>query len=140
MSSDSQDLCLYTAHSPNGYKISITLEELGLPYQVVLVDMGKLAQKSPEFPAINPNGRIPALTDSSFGGISLFESGSIMQYLVDRYDPENKLSYARGTKEYYQTNNWVWLERLISIAILTNELTRSAILPKRWYWSYARPA
>lgn len=100
---------LYTAQSPNGHKVSITLEELGLPYDLTIVDLGKLTQKEPWFLAINPNGRIPALTDElpDKTPISLFESGSIQQYLIDNYDPEHKLSYPKGTKEYYETNNWV---------------------------------
>lgn len=58
---------------------------------------------------INPNGRIPALTDTLPDGtpINLFESGSIMQYLVDRYDTEHKVSYPRGSKEGYEVNNWL---------------------------------
>lgn len=57
---------------------------------------------------INPNGRIPAITDK-FGGktIRLFESGSILLYLVDKYDKDHKISYPHGTEEYYETNNWV---------------------------------
>lgn len=100
---------LYTAQSPNGHKISITLEELGLPYDITVVELGKMAHKEPWFLAINPNGRIPALTDElpDKTPVSLFESGSIQQYLIDNYDPEHKLSYPKGTKEYYETNNWV---------------------------------
>lgn len=65
--------------------------------------------KEPWFLEINPNGRIPALTDTFTDGspIRLFESGSIMQYLVDRYDTEHKVSYPRGTREYYEVNSWV---------------------------------
>lgn len=102
-------ITLYTAVSPNGHKISITLEELGLQYEVRHVDLPKLEHKEPWFLEINPNGRIPALTDVLPDGtpISLFESGNIMQYLVDRYDTEHKISYPRGTKEYYQVNSWV---------------------------------
>ncbi|KAM0511794.1 hypothetical protein ACHAPE_009470 [Trichoderma viride] len=103
---------LYTAQSPNGHKISITLEELGLPYDITIVDLGKQAQKEPWFLAINPNGRIPALTDElpDKTPISLFESGSIQQYLIDNYDPEHKLSYPKGSKEYYETNNWLFFQ------------------------------
>lgn len=57
---------------------------------------------------INPNGRIPAITDKSGGKtIRLFESGSILLYLVDKYDKDHKISYPHGTEEYYETNNWV---------------------------------
>ena len=102
-------ITLYSATSPNSHKISITLEELGLPYKLIHVDLPKLEHKEPWFLEINLNGRIPALTDVMPNGtlISLFESGNIMQYLVDRYDVDHKISYPRGTKEYYQTNSWV---------------------------------
>jgi glutathione S-transferase len=99
---------LYTAQSPNGHKISITLEELGLPYEFTAVNMAGMAHKEPWFLAINPNGRIPAMTDSVDGEqVALFESGSIQMYLIDRYDQEHKLSYQKGSKEWYKTINWV---------------------------------
>jgi glutathione S-transferase len=68
-----------------------------------------LLSNTTQFLAINPNGRIPALTDSFTDGqkINLFESGSIMQYLVDRYDTEYKISFPKGTREYYEMNNWL---------------------------------
>lgn len=101
---------LYTAQTPNGVKISITLEELGLPYKTHAVNIIKNEQKTPEFLAINPNGRIPALTDTFKDGktIRLFESGSIQQYLVDEYDLDHKISYPKGTREYYETNSWLF--------------------------------
>jgi glutathione S-transferase len=103
------DLHLYTAQTPNGIKISITLEELGLPYKVTKLDFSKDEQKEPWFLEINPNGRIPALTDTFEDGktIRIFESGSIQQYLVEQYDKDYKISYPKGTREYYETNNWV---------------------------------
>ncbi|RAL64993.1 hypothetical protein DID88_001583 [Monilinia fructigena] len=74
------------------------------------IDISKNTQKEPWFLEINPNGRIPALTDTFTDGekIRLFESGSIQQYLVDRYDTEHKISYPRGTREYYEVNNWLF--------------------------------
>ncbi|AEO56742.1 hypothetical protein MYCTH_2301985 [Thermothelomyces thermophilus ATCC 42464] len=104
------DIHLYTAQTPNGIKISMLLEELGLPYKVTAIDFSKNEQKEPWFLEINPNGRIPALTDVLPDGspIRLFESGSIMQYLVERYDPEHKVSYPRGTREYYEVNSWLF--------------------------------
>ena len=103
-------ITLYTAQTPNGIKISMTLEELGLPYEVRKVDFGKKEQKEPWFLEVNPNGRIPALTDTWNGTetIRLFESGSIMQYLVDKYDTQHKISYPRGTREYYEMNSWLF--------------------------------
>jgi len=108
--STSPDIHLYTTQTPNGIKVSITLEELGLPYQTTAVDISKNTQKEPWFLEINPNGRIPALTDTFSDGqtIRLFESGSIQQYLIDRYDTEYKISYPRGTREYYEMNNWLF--------------------------------
>ncbi|RDL40664.1 putative disulfide bond reductase yfcG [Venustampulla echinocandica] len=104
------DIHLYTTQTPNGIKISTTLEELGLPYKVTKIDISKGTQKEPWFLEINPNGRIPALTDTFTDGktIRLFESGSIQQYLVDQYDKDHKISYPRGTREYYEVNNWLF--------------------------------
>jgi glutathione S-transferase len=103
------DIHLYTTQTPNGIKISITLEELGLPYKVTKIDISKDTQKEPWYEAINPNGRIPALTDTFSDGktIRLFESGSIQQYLIEQYDTEYKISFPKGTREYYEMNNWV---------------------------------
>jgi glutathione S-transferase len=104
------DIHLYTTQTPNGIKISITLEELGLPYTVTKIDISKNTQKEPWFLEINPNGRIPALTDTFSDGkkICLFESGSIQQYLVDQYDTEYKISYPKGTREYHEMLNWLF--------------------------------
>jgi len=72
---------LYTAATPNGYKISITLEELELPYELKVLSFAHAEQKRPEFLAINPNGRIPAIVDDGF---AVFESGAIMLYLAEK--------------------------------------------------------
>lgn len=69
--------------TPNGLKISIALEELGLPYTVHPVDIGKGEQFKPEFLAISPNNRIPAIVDRDTG-ISVFESGAILVYLAEK--------------------------------------------------------
>ena len=75
---------LYTAATPNGHKVSITLEELGLPYSVHVLDLSAGEQKEPAFLKINPNGRIPAIVDRSNGDFPIFESGAIMLYLAER--------------------------------------------------------
>jgi len=75
---------LYTSPTPNGYKISILLEELELPYAVHAIDLSTGAQKEPWFTAINPNGRIPAIVDRANGDFPVFESGAIMLYLAER--------------------------------------------------------
>lgn len=108
------DIHLYTMGTPNGIKVSILLEELGLDYKTTAIDISKNTQKEPWFLEINPNGRIPALTDTFEDGksIRLFESGSIMQYLVDRYDKDHKVSYPYGSREYWEVNNWVCFKRV----------------------------
>ena len=78
---------LYTFATPNGRKISIALEELGLPYNVKVVDIRKNEQFKPEFLAINPNNKIPAIVDSEGPGgqpLTLFESGAILIYLAEK--------------------------------------------------------
>ncbi len=75
---------LYTAPTPNGWKASITLEELDLPYEVRAIDLSSNEQKTPEFLAINPNGRIPAIVDRDSGDFAVFESGAIMLYLCEK--------------------------------------------------------
>jgi GST-like protein len=74
---------LYTWPTPNGRKVSIALEELGLPYQVHAVDIGKGDQRDPDFLRISPNGKIPAIVDTS-NGRHLMESGAILLYLAER--------------------------------------------------------
>lgn len=77
-------ITLYSAATPNGYKISILLEELALPYELKVLDFAKLEQKQPSFLAINPNGRIPAIVDHDAEDFSVFESGAIMVYLAEK--------------------------------------------------------
>ena len=75
---------LYTAATPNGHKVSIALEEMGLPYTLKVLDLAKGEQKTPEFLAINPNGRIPAVVDRSAGDFAVFESGAILVYQAEQ--------------------------------------------------------
>lgn len=75
-------LHLYTADTPNGQKIPIALEELGLDYTLTHVDLNRGAQKAPNFLAFNPNGKIPVLIDRA-NGVTLFESAVILTYLAD---------------------------------------------------------
>ncbi len=80
-------LQLYSLPTPNGVKVSIMLEEIGLPYEVHLVEFGKDDQKTPEFLSLNPNGKIPAILDPDGPGgkpLPLFESGAILQYLAEK--------------------------------------------------------
>jgi glutathione S-transferase/GST-like protein len=79
---------LYSAATPNGWKVSIALEELGLPYDLHVIDMAAGEQKLPWFTAINPNGRIPAIVDRDAGqdggDFPVFESGAILLYLAEK--------------------------------------------------------
>ena len=74
----------YTAATPNGYKISILLEEAGIPYTPHFLNLGEQDQKAPEFLAINPNGRIPAIVDRDADDFAVFESGAILLYLAEK--------------------------------------------------------
>ena len=75
---------LYTAATPNGWKISITLEELGMPYTVHRLRLDAGDQKTEEYLKINPNGRIPTIVDRDSDDFAVFESGAIMIYLAEK--------------------------------------------------------
>ena len=75
---------LYTASTPNGWKASVTLEELELPYETKVVNLMKLEQKEEWFLRICPNGRIPAIVDREEDDLAVFESGALMIYLAEK--------------------------------------------------------
>ena len=75
---------LYTAATPNGYKASIALEELGLPYTMRVLDLAQGEQKQAWYRAINPNARIPAIVDHDADDFAVFESGAILIYLAEK--------------------------------------------------------
>ena len=77
-------ITLFTAPTPNGHKVSIMLEEIGLPYKTVIFDLSSREQKQPEFLAINPNGRIPAIIDHDCEDFAVMESGAILIYLAEK--------------------------------------------------------
>jgi GSH-dependent disulfide-bond oxidoreductase len=85
-----QPIDLYYWPTPNGWKVTILVEELGIPYSVIPVNLGKGEQFKPEFLEISPNNRMPAIVDheplTGKGPLSLFESGAILQYLAEKYD------------------------------------------------------
>ena len=99
-------LQLYSLPTPNGVKVSIMLEEIGLAYEPHLVDFGKDDQKTAEFTSLNPNGKIPAILDPNGPGgkpLGLFESGAILQYLAEK---TGKLLPTDPTRRW-QTIQWV---------------------------------
>jgi len=83
----------------------------------VPIDIFKNEQKEPWFTEINPNGRIPAITDKTTDGVELkiFESGAILEYLVATYDKHHLISYPYGTKEHWETISWVRRSRYPNI-------------------------
>lgn len=95
-------LHLYTADTPNGQKIPIALEELGLDYTLTHVDLNKGEQKAPDFLALNPNGKIPVLIDRA-NGVTLFESAVILTYLAD----QNHSLGGEGQAERFRVQQWL---------------------------------
>lgn len=106
---DPQRLQLYSLPTPNGVKVSIMLEEIGLPYEPHRVDLGKSENTSPEYLLLNPNGKIPAIIDPDGPGgqpLALFESGAILLYLAEKTRqliPEDAIAR-------YHTVQWVFFQ------------------------------
>jgi len=99
-------LQLYSLPTPNGVKVSIMLEEIGLPYEPHTINIGKNETFTPEYLSLNPNGKIPAIIDLDGPGgapLGLFESGAILQYLAEK---TGKLLPADAARRY-ETIQWV---------------------------------
>ena len=75
---------LYTSPTPNGWKVAMALEELGLDYTVKYVDLAVGEQHEPSFVAMNPNGRIPVIVDHGSSGLTIFDSNAILFYLAEK--------------------------------------------------------
>ncbi|QFU16318.1 glutathione S-transferase N-terminal domain-containing protein [Microvirga thermotolerans] len=102
-------LQLYSLPTPNGVKVSIALEETGLPYEPHLIDIGKNETWTPEFLSLNPNGKIPAIVDPDGPGgkpLALFESGAILLYLAEKTGQLLPKDPARR----YETVQWVFFQ------------------------------
>ena len=99
---------LYSLPTPNGVKVSIMLEETGLPYEPHLVDITKNESWTPEFLSLNPNGKIPAIIDPDGpdGPLGLFESGAILVYLADK----SGLFMPREKGRRFETIQWVFFQ------------------------------
>jgi len=92
---------------PNGWKVVIVLEALGLKYESKFLDFSTDEQKKPEHTRYNPNGRIPTIIDHDNNDFTLWESNTIIKYLVDRYDKENVLHFPTGSNESYLIDQWM---------------------------------
>lgn len=102
-------LQLYSLPTPNGVKVSIMLEETGLPYEAHLVDFDKNEQQTAEFLSLNPNGKIPAILDPDGPGgkpLAMFESGAILLYLADKTGQFAPADPALR----YETIQWVFFQ------------------------------
>jgi GSH-dependent disulfide-bond oxidoreductase len=100
---------LYSWKTPNGRKVSVMLEEIGLPYEVHAVDLSKREQFAPEYLAINPNNKIPSIIDSDGPGgkpLTLFESGAILMYLAEK---TGKL-WPADMRKRYEVIQWLMFQ------------------------------
>lgn len=107
MASGLKPIKVWGKGGPNPPKIYMVLEELGLPYEGVKISFPDL--KQPDFLKINPNGRMPAIHDPNTG-LTLWESGAIIEYLVERYDKDNKLSFPQGSDEAALAKQWLFFQ------------------------------
>ena len=100
---------LYSFPTPNGVKVSIALEEMGLPYEAHAIDIGKNESWTPEFLSLNPNGKIPAIIDPDGPGgapFGLFESGAILLYLAEK----TGMLLPKDAARRYETIQWVFFQ------------------------------
>lgn len=107
MSSPLKTFKLYGKGSVNPPKVALILTLLDIPFETISVPIAKI--KEPEYTAINPNGRIPAIYDPNTD-LTLWESGAIIEYLIEKYDVEQKFSFAPGSKESYLAKQWFFYQ------------------------------
>lgn len=107
MASSLKPIKTYGKAGPNPPKVIMILEQLGLPYEVEAVAISDV--KKPDYLAVNPNGRLPAIYDPNTD-LTLWESGAIVEYLVETYDKDNKISFPRGSNESYLTKQWLYFQ------------------------------
>lgn len=107
MTTQTQPIDLYYAATPNGRKITIALEELGLPYNLIPINIGRGDQFKPEFLAVSPNNKIPAIVDPEGPDgqpISIFESGAILKYLAEKFGK----FYGSSARERVKIDEWLF--------------------------------
>ena len=89
---------------PNPWKVVMVLEELNIPYHYKFVELTDMKKETYE--SVNPNGRVPAIEDPNTG-ITLWESGAILEYLVETYDEQHTISFGGGSKDYFLAKQWL---------------------------------
>ncbi|KAH7121081.1 glutathione transferase 2 [Dendryphion nanum] len=102
-----QPIKIYGKFGPNPPKIACLVAELDIPHEIIPTGFDEV--KQPAFLAINPNGRMPAIYDPNTD-ITIWESGAIIEYLIERYDKDHRLSFAPGTHEYYHAKQWLFFQ------------------------------
>jgi glutathione S-transferase len=105
--SNLQPIKVHGRVGPNPPKVAMILSELNLPHEFSPISFADV--KKPEFLAVNPNGRMPAIEDPN-SNLTLWESGAILEYLVERYDTERTLSFAPGSSEAYLAKQWLFFQ------------------------------
>ena len=129
MTTQTKPIELYYWPTPNGWKITIMLEELGVPYEVKYVNIGKGEQFDPSFLKIAPNNRMPAIVDPEGPGgkpISIFESGAILQYLgrkFGKFYPADERGRAKSTSGF--SGRWAGSARWPGRRIISGNTRRS---------------
>lgn len=99
---------LYGHTGPNPPKVYMLLTELGLPFDLDMIQV--MEAKRPDFVQnVNPNGRLPAIQDPNTG-LTLWESGAILEYLTETYDKEHKLSFPAGSADFYHARQWLYFQ------------------------------
>lgn len=98
-------ITLYThATGPNPWKVVMLFNELNLPYESKMLQFPDM--KKQPYESVNPNGRVPAIEDPNTG-ITIWESGAILEYLVETYDKQHIISFQQGTQEYWAAKQWL---------------------------------
>ncbi|KAL1596342.1 Transcriptional regulator ure2 [Paraconiothyrium brasiliense] len=98
---------IWSTDGPNPLKVAMVAAELNLHHEIIHIGFDKA--KDPEYLAINPNGRLPAIYDPNTD-LTLWESGAIIEYLVENYDHDHKLSHAIGTPSAYHSKQWLYFQ------------------------------
>ncbi|KAJ5861942.1 glutathione S-transferase [Penicillium soppii] len=103
-----QPITLYShGNAPNPLKVAIILKELNIPYEIKDIAFDEL--KKDPYEAINPNGRLPSIQDPN-ANMTVWESGAILEYLLEKYDHDCALGFARGSAEYFEAKQWLFFQ------------------------------